>query len=273
MAISLLKATISTKWTDVIGAATGRAGVQWQNTGTVPIAIAFQTSTPDVLDPLVTIPPGTSFLDVTGSTHAWAKCYTGTTTLNAILNAPSRVILVNGASVMGGNPTYAAAGANYTAYATPTDTIAISGSASKTVLVSQFQLQLSATAPTQIPLLSFIKRSTVNTGGTPTAQTAIPYDSSNAPASASVTLYGSAPSLGNTVGTLYPVATSFGASTGTPVLTGLAPANIRDIPRSIIDIRQPIVLRGTNEMLCLNFNAMAWPTLGMVTWLVEWEEI
>lgn len=156
----------------------------------------------------------------------------------------------------------------YTAYTTPTDLFCLSGSASKTVYVTMFGQAGNATAAT-LETTYFIKRSAANTGGTSTTPTPVSIDSTNAAATAVMTVYTAAPSLGTAVGTLAIVTFNFAALT--------APGTFSNIytfatTEGLNTYQQPITLRGTSESLCANFNGAAWPLGGTDLITVEWTE-
>lgn len=168
--------------------------------------------------------------------------------------------------IFAAQPTYVASGAGATAYATPTDVLCITGAANKVVKVYAFQLQMAATAATVVNW-SFIKRSTANTGGTSTNPAGVPIDSTNAAATAAVTLYTAVPTPGTSVGTVgYVSATA-------PALASTAGVPISlDTPRSTAEFSQPVVLRGVTQMVCANFGGTAWPSGGIYSWSIRWTE-
>lgn len=170
-------------------------------------------------------------------------------------------------------PTYNIASSAYSPYATPTDLFCIWGSASKTVYVTNATFRIGSTTGTLIDFFWY-KRTTLNTGGTPTTISAVnSYDSTNPAASASVVTYAAAPTTGTG-------AVIREAKVTTAVLTAI-PANVTFFLAGIYgvygvvaanNLQQPIVLRGVAEGLCLNFNGAAVP-LGTATTIdFEWTE-
>jgi len=155
--------------------------------------------------------------------------------------------------------TYTASVTNYIPYANATDVVCISGSATKTIRI--YRVHISGTAnPANTTNTNYdiflIKRSTLNTGDTPTAVASIPHDSANPAATAAVTRYSSLPVLGTAVGTVRQE--SLFVSTGSkggdnPV----QPGSFVDMEFATHPNLQPIVLRGVNESLCLNFNGIS----------------
>ncbi len=175
-------------------------------------------------------------------------------------------------SVVGGQfanmPTYMVVGTGYAGYATPTDLVAIFGSASKTIAVTSLSIVNQSTSATLISYY-WLKRSTANSGGTPTNPAAIPYDSGDAAATAVVTAYGSAPTTGTSLGSLRVNSLLTTVLTAAPSSTAFQ-TNIA--VASGITFTKPVILRGTGEGLCLNFNGAALPGGYAATYLVEWCE-
>lgn len=167
-------------------------------------------------------------------------------------------------------PTFVASGLAYAAYATPSDMICISGAPGKVVRVTSFVTQANATAAT-LEKFYWVRRSAVDTGGTSSTGTAVSMDSANAASAAVVTLYTAAPSTGTLVGTVAQAVTTASAPTSAGGVATLNSPNAHDVARVAGDYRQPVTLR-TVESLCLNFNGQAWPSGGVMDWLVEWTE-
>ncbi len=178
----------------------------------------------------------------------------------------AKFMMATVAGVGSSNSTYRAVGTGYAAYATPTDMLVIRGSASKTVIVTALSMQIQSTAAA-LQTIYFVKRSTANTGGTATQPTPIPLDSANAAATAVVDLYTAAPTTGTLVGNILIVLAS---SSG---LTAGGAAVSPNTASTIVDLRQPIVLRGIEESLGFNYNGAALTTGFVATWYAEWIEI
>lgn len=96
--------------------------------------------------------------------------------------------------------TYSAYKHNLVAASPATDVFTITGSASKIIRVLEVRVSGYQTNNSVINL-HVIKRSTANSGGTATAQTATPHDSNNSAATATVQAYSVNPTLGTAVGT------------------------------------------------------------------------
>lgn len=181
-----------------------------------------------------------------------------------------RVISAGANGVMAGNPTYKAVQTGYTAYATPTDLFCISGSATKLVIPTVVSIYSQSTAAT-LETWTWIKRSTLNTGGTSSALTANPYDSTSAAATATVTSWTAAPgALGTSAGTMFVNGVATTALTGAPAIASfyISP----NLIGGVTGFNTPIVLRNQNESLCMNFGGAALPSGFTSTIDVQWIE-
>lgn len=164
-----------------------------------------------------------------------------------------------------GRISYAAAttSAGFTAAATANqDVWRISGSATKTVYIRKIRITATATA-VQRNRVSLIKRSTANTGGTLVANTAVPYDSTDVAATASVNHYTAAPTSGTATGQVRTAAYLI------PTATSLY--NSEMIFEFTENEGNPLVLRGTAEGLGVVFGVA--PGAGnLISISVEWDE-
>lgn len=143
--------------------------------------------------------------------------------------------------------TYSAAVTALAVAATATDVFTITGSATKIIYVWRITISGSQTSESTENVL-VIKRSTADTGGTSSSVTAVPRDSKNPAATATVLSYTANPTLGTTVGTVHSVKLIL------PAVAPGQPANIIEhIPFG--DDIQPIILRGTSEVLAVNLNS------------------
>lgn len=147
-----------------------------------------------------------------------------------------------------------------------TDILTIAGSASKIIRVKR--IEFSGTQTTSAyDLINLIKRSSDNSGGASSTLTAVPYDSSNNAATATVKTYTTNPTLGAAVGTLYNVRHIFPSSPPS--------GNVTQDPIAFFEFgkeeSQEIVLRGTSEVLALNLNATTL-TGGVFNGFIEWTE-
>lgn len=155
---------------------------------------------------------------------------------------------------------YSTSSGAFTPPATPTDMATITGSASATIRVIRARLSTTQTVA-GINIFHLIKRSTANSGGTSSALTAIPNDSSAVAASATCLSYTANPTLGSAVGTL-------------SRLNLLSPALA-----SVINSLQTyefgpsgIVLRGITQVLAFSFAGAALPTGLSINVDFDWTE-
>lgn len=158
--------------------------------------------------------------------------------------------------------TYSAAITQLATATTATDIATITGSGTKTIKV--LQVVLTATETTSaVRDVFLIKRSTANSGGTSSTITNVPNDSSNAAATATVRSYTANPTLGTSVGTIRARKTDISATN----LVGSSDRVIWDFGF----MRQPVVLRGTGEVLAINLNGVTWAG-SSVNIEIEWIE-
>jgi hypothetical protein len=143
--------------------------------------------------------------------------------------------------------TYGASVTGLTAANTATDIFTITGSANKTVKIRQLTLSATQTTAGNINLL-LVKRSTANTGGTSVLQTAVPFDSLNPAATATVRSYTANPTLGTAVGTVNNEKLFIPTATGANAPFVFSPTASSQA--------QEITLRGTNEVLAVNLNGV-----------------
>lgn len=140
-----------------------------------------------------------------------------------------------------------------------TDVFTLTGSATKTV--NAIRLTLSGTQTTLGTVaLQIVKRSSANTGGTFTTPAVVSHDSGNAVGTAVVRAYTANPTaLGTLVG---PVLTAREVVAGATSVTD---------SRLVTYDLHPMVLRGTGELLALNFNG-ATVTGGNFALVWSWSE-
>jgi hypothetical protein len=135
----------------------------------------------------------------------------------------------------------------------------ITGSATKTIKILNIGISATQTTFGTVPLF-IIKRSTANSGGTPTTQTSVPNDSNFAAATATVISNTGSVTTGTSVGTIKTTKMKVGATTslfGTDELR--------------YEFDQPIVLRGATQLLAVNLGA-ATVTGGSYSIWIEWTE-
>lgn len=154
--------------------------------------------------------------------------------------------------------------------AAPTDAVVIQGSGTKTLRVKRVKVTGQATAQGSMPV-QLIRRSAANSGGGAalTGITAAKHDTNDAAATATVSSVGTAnfASLGASAGIIGVDRLGMSAlATGT---AGLGEAVIWDFAT-----RQDkaVIIRGTSDFLCINFNGAAIPAGGVVDFEIEIEE-
>lgn len=161
----------------------------------------------------------------------------------------------------------------FTPLASATDIVTFAGSTSKTVKIQKIYICYELTISSSASLNNFflVKRSTADSGGTPTTETITPLDSNNPAATAVMKSYrsGTNPSLGSTTGTIW-----CGGLVGT--INNYLVVNPQTNYVLAFDAAmfgQPIVLRGTSECICLNNNGAtvvgASPKVGMMVIFTE----
>jgi hypothetical protein len=183
------------------------------------------------------------------------------TSMQVVALDPTGAQMSNGE---GRKATYSAATVAYAPYATPQDIVGIVGSASKRVRVLRFAVSGRATAANQLDV-QLVKRSTADTGGTPTALVAVSHDSNDAAATAAVTSYGAAPTAGTLVGAIraQQINLSAAGSGGAAVPVEFDFGTVND---------KSIVLNAAAEGLYLNLNGAAMPAGTVLNVFVEWSE-
>lgn len=144
-----------------------------------------------------------------------------------------------------------------------TDIFLINGSATKTVRITRIQISGIATAAGAYAV-QLIKRSAANSGGTSTAPTVVPHDSTDAAATAVVLAYTANPTPGTAVGTMQVKTITVSTAAGAiPIVPTEMNFEMRD--------EQPIVLRGTAQGLAINLNGVTM-TGGVLSIDITWTE-
>ncbi len=269
--------------TKIVNASGNAAAVQ--TLGTTPVSTDFGILTNSLLYGLTTAgggayipikvnPSGTITADVVGTVTAnqggtW-NIDTITTVTNPVAVTQSTSPWVVSGTVPaipldGTKTTYSASITGLVLAATATDFFTITGSGTKTVKVTRVELNATATASAIRDFL-LLTRSSANTGGTSTAPTRVSHDSNNAAATATVLAYTVNPTLGSLVGTIRTSNISIiktGDTTGTTVQTAVWDFGTRP--------SQAITLRGTSQVLSLNFNGTSAPSSSFNI-SIEWTE-
>jgi hypothetical protein len=164
-----------------------------------------------------------------------------------------------------GNQTYRVVVADFSPASAATDVLVIQGSATKTIRITHIEVTADATVAAVIGLYEY-KRIAANTGGTSTLQTAIPMDSTNSAATATVSLYTANPSaLGSgalIAAELYELPAVAGNSSISP--PWVLPFEGRNT--------QAAVLHGAAESLAFSLKGATLPAGLSVHITVEWTE-
>lgn len=167
-------------------------------------------------------------------------------------------------------PTYRAAKLALTPVASPTDVFVIQGSATKTVRIKKIKLSGVATAQGNMPV-QIVRRSSAGTPGSAvlTAITAVKHDTNDAAATAVISSVGTAnyTTLGTLVGVLGAKRLSMPASG-----SGAAGDGAETSFDFCRNADKALVLRGTSDFICVNFNGAAVPAGGVVDFEIEFEE-
>ena len=160
--------------------------------------------------------------------------------------------------------TYGAAVTALNAANTATDIFTIGGSATKTIKIKHISMDGTATTGAVANIL-LIKRSSANTGGTSTVATNVPYDSSDAAATATIRSYTANPTaVGTAVGTIHSEKMFISTATAVP--------DELKFDYTGIQAMKEITLRGATEFLCINLNGVTFAGNSFnidVTWTEE----
>lgn len=185
----------------------------------------------------------------TGGNYDQARSAPGTTGIPSV-------------NIEGTKATYSVAVIGFTPAATATDFWNITGSGTKTVRVLYLRVSGTATSASTSDL-QLIKRTTANTGGTPTTATLGQNDSNDAAPTAVVSTYGANPTTGSAAGVLRAVKMNLAAAAGPQVYLTWDFTTHND---------KGLVLRGTGQSLNLNWNGAAVPAGTSLDIEVEWTE-
>lgn len=168
-------------------------------------------------------------------------------------------------SIDSAKKTYSAAIQAFATAGSATDVFTITAGATRVVRITRIAFSATTNANYIFSVL-LIKRSTANTGGTSTSLTAVPHDSTDAAADATVKYYTANPAgLGTAVGTIRAAQFISNNQTTNPLTCQVLEWTFGDGPS------KGIVLRGTTESLNVNL-ALATLATGAVSIEVEWTE-
>lgn len=221
------------------------------------IRTVIATNQPNLTTPLNVQGPSTQGANPTGGQIR--LCATdGTNCQDLQVDPASKALLV---SAQSSKATYSGA-QNVFAPAASSDIAGLCGSGTKTVRLTYFAMSGTATAASAVNI-ALVKRSTADTLGGLTSDTAVPNDSNNAAATASLVHFTSAPTTGNLVGFLRSLAITLTTS------AGAIPAIWYTLPLGV-ENDQEIVLRGAAQ--CVYLNQGSNPTGESVGISWEWTE-
>lgn len=191
--------------------------------------------------------------------------------INADITADNPINTANGLVVRNipkVRETYSACVVNLVVAGSATDIFTIQGSNTKNIYIHKITVSGTRNVHNHnVVILN--KRSSINTGGTSTVITAVPHDSNNAPATATVRSYTANPTLGTLVGNLKSTTVSF------PVRQ---PSNAQGNGGGVnpwiweySDIGQPITIRGNTQQVGINLNGTSIPGSN-INISIEWSE-
>lgn len=165
----------------------------------------------------------------------------------------------------GSRASYRAAITGLAAVTGCTDLFTIAGSATKTVRITRVEFSgTEATAAQYLDVLGIV-RSTVDTAGTKTNPTAVPLDSNDPAATATVAAYTANPTLGTTVATVRADKVLL-ALTGTPTQPDRLVWDFGNRPS------KDLVLRGAAQQFAINLNGVAIANATLIDIAIEWTE-
>jgi hypothetical protein len=158
--------------------------------------------------------------------------------------SPTDPLTVTGITAL---PTYGA-GVSTIALTGAGDLACIEGSATSVVRVKGFQISAIASSAIVVDL-AVVLRSSLDTGGTPTAPTPVPFDPANPPATAVFRVFSTAPTPGTLVGTIRTAKLAVGTQ-------GQATGAIGDARFSFFNrFGQAIMLRDASHAACVTVTA------------------
>jgi hypothetical protein len=208
------------------------------------------------------LPAGTNVIGgVTQSGGPWA---TNLAQLNGVAVSSSNPVpttCVSGCT--SADPTLAtySVGTSFIVGGSPTDLALIQGSATKVIKIRRIWINFSISAGANAEVI-LMRRSTGNSSGVPVTLIPGRHDTTDPPATATVTTYGGTATTGTLVSTLF--YTVLAAST----TNTLAPPT--EIRYGVPNGDKPIVLRGTSDYLAIGTSSGANSTNARLT--IEWTE-
>lgn len=156
--------------------------------------------------------------------------------------------------------TFRYAGGPITAFATnPTDWLALTGSATKNVIINKLRVCGTSNAGATLDIV-LLKHSTANTGGTSTLDTAVNLSANNVTPTSSLLVYTANPTLGTGTAQLDVVKLNLGPSAG-----GAGCANLDYGANGAA----PINVKGTAQQFTINLNGVAMPAGASLDYMIE----
>lgn len=259
----------------------GSTGTVTANQGTNPWVTSRTWALASGTDSVATVQSGTwNITNISGTVSLPTGAATETTlsAINGKLNSLGQKAMANSVPVViasdqasipvvatiaaSTKTTYGASIVGLVTAVTATDVFTITGSGTKTVKIIELGIAGSAAAAVNLSV-ALIKRSTANTAGTSTTPAVIPFDSTNAAGTVVVRAYTANPTLGTTVGTLKAFKPLIDSTTiqSNPIILFVQ-----------AEVSQPIVLRGTAEVLAVNFSSTTVTTPAFNMYVVWTEE-
>lgn len=163
----------------------------------------------------------------------------------------------------GTKATYSVAFTGLVSAVAATDVVTLDASATKTVRVLQAQIMCTGTAAS-VPV-SIVRRSTVDTAGTPSTLTVVPNDSTDVAASAVAKTWTANPTAGTLVGALRAVTMSVEAA------AAVNPPTAASFVNGTMNDKSMLLKKGSTEELAINFNGTS-ITSPLCTGYLEWSE-
>lgn len=195
-----------------------------------------------------------------GATSLMRPSYTAGTTNPLSLNIYGQ-LRTESSMADGAKDSYSASVSALAVAVNPTDIFTIIGSATKVIRITS--VHLTATRTTSgTTTIQLIKRSQPNSGGTSSATTTVPYDSTSPSATAVVLSYTANPTLGTAVGAVDSIKKHI-SSTNNPLDETIWEFGSRPT--------KAIILRGVSESLSINLGGSAIAG-GNFDMTIEWTE-
>jgi hypothetical protein len=217
------------------------------------------TSLPLTIDVSKTASDSTNLIMSIGCWAAGTSALATTRKLGLGVGQNDSALIVQSIPNDGAKASYASGIVGLNVTNSATDIFTIAGSATKIIRVTRITLTASQTTAAQRDLV-LLRRSTANTAGTSSNPAKVSYDSTNS--AATITSYTANPTLGTLVGNIRTRKVYIGTATG-------------NSDEAVFDFgtrpSQAVVLRGANEMLCLNLNGVT-SSGNLIDINIEWTE-